>query len=108
MAGEPGHPGALVHGRRVDEVRGDLHARHEIALVDDLAVEGGEHFERIDPVDPLELGDPDVEHARERSEQVHPALGRSADRQARPGDGRGQAERRIVLVELAGLRHQDA
>ena len=85
----------------------DLHAGHEVALVDDLAIERGEHLERIDPVDPLELGDPDVEHARKRGQQVHPALGRSTDRQARTGDGRGQAQRGIVLVEFAGLGDED-
>ena len=36
--------------RRFDQVRRDLHARYEIATLDDLAVEDGEDLERIEPL----------------------------------------------------------
>ena len=39
----------------VDDVRRDLHAGHEVAALDDLAVEDREHLERVEPVEPLEL-----------------------------------------------------
>ena len=52
----PATPRPGVHGRRVDEVRRDLDARDEVARPDDLAVERGEHLERVDPVDALQFG----------------------------------------------------
>ena len=96
-----------IHGRGVDEVRRDLHAGDEIARLDDLAVERGEDLERVDPVEPLELGDPDVEDAGGLGEQVDPALGRAAHGQPGARHGRRQAEGRIVLVELPGLGDED-
>ena len=58
---------------------------------DDLAIEDREHLERIDPVEPLEIGDPDVEHAVGCGDQVDPALGRAAD--VRPGPATAAASR---------------
>ena len=84
-----------------------LDASDEIAASDDLAVEGGEDLERVDPVDPLELGDPDVEDAGRVGDQVDPALGRAADRQSGARHGRGEAEGRVILVQLAGLGDED-
>ena len=104
LAAEPGDPRAGVDDRRLDEVRRDLDARDEVAALDDLAVEDREHLERIEPVEPLELGDPDVDDAVGRGDQVEPALVRAADVEARPGDRLRQAERRLVLVELAAAR----
>ena len=79
---------AGVDDRRLDDVRRDLDARHEVAALDDLAVEDREDLERVEPVEPLELRDPDVDDARRRGQQVHPALVRAADLEARAGDGR--------------------
>ena len=75
---------------------------------DDLAVERGEHLERVDPVDALELGDADVQDAGRLGDQVDPALDRAARGQARPGDRGRQPERGVVLVELARLGDEDA
>ena len=44
---------------------------------DDLAVEDGEDLERVDPVEPLEVGDPDVDDAVD--------LGQQVDAGSRPG-----------------------
>ena len=88
------------------ELRGDLHARHEVAGPDDLAVVDGEHLERIDPVQTLERADPDPDDSSHRGVQVDPALGRSAQLEARTGHGGGQAQGGLVLVEIAGLRDE--
>ena len=104
MAPEAGEPRPGVDRRGVDEVRRDLDARDEVARRDDLAVEHGEDLERVDPVDPLQVGDADVQDARRLGEQVDPALGRPADGQAGPGDGGGEPEGGVVLVELARPR----
>ena len=101
-------PGTLVHGRRIHEVRRDLDAGHEVALVHDLAIERGEDLEGIDPVDAFQFGDAHVEHTRNGRHEVHPALGRTPDGQARTGDSRGQAQGRVILVEFAGLGDDDA
>ena len=85
----------------------DLDTRHEVALLDDLAVERGEDLERIDAVEPLELRDTHVEDAGRLRAQVDPALDGSPDRQPRTGDGRGEAHRGVILVQLPGFRHED-
>ena len=85
VAAEARHSRALVDPGGVDDVRRDLDARDEIAARHDLAVEGGEDLERVDPVEPLEVGDPDVEDARGLGQEVHPALRRAAlDRRLGP------------------------
>ena len=56
-AAEIREPGAGIDRGRVHQVRRDLDTRDEVALLHDLAVERGEDLERIDPVEPLELGD---------------------------------------------------
>ena len=109
LAAEAGHARALVDDRRLDDVRRDLDARHEIARLDDLAVEDGEHLERIDPVEPLEVGDPDV-HARpgaRRAGRPGSGPGRATVRPG-PATAVGEPERGLVLVELAGLGDEDA
>ena len=98
---------ALVDDRGLDDVGRDLDARDEVAALDDLAVEDREHLERIEPVQPLELGDPDVDDARRRGDEVDPALVRAADVEARAGHGPREADRGVVLVELAGLGDED-
>ena len=80
---------------RLDDVRRDLDARDEVAALDDLAVEDREHLERVEPVEPLELGDPDVDDA------VAPP------RRGRPGSGSGRGRRgpaRRPLGRAAGRR----
>ncbi len=85
---------------------GDLDAGDQVAGPDHLAVEQGEDLHRVDPVESLDEGAPNVDHAVHRGEQVHPALGRAARRQARSGDGRRESERRLVLVEVARLHDE--
>ena len=93
-----------VDDRRLDEVGRDLDARDEVAAPDDLAVEGREDLERVDPVEALEVGDPDVERRRPTSASRSTRLWAGPrDRQPRPGDGRRQTQRRLVLVQLARL-----
>ena len=103
---EAGQPRTRVDDGRLDQVRRDLDARDELAARDDLAVEGGEHLERVDPVDALEGRDPDVEHAVDGGDEIDPALGRATDRQSRPGDRGREAQARLVLVELVGTRDE--
>ena len=79
----------------------------EVALLDDLAVERGEDLERIDAVEPLELGDAHVEDAGSLRAQVDPALDGGADRQPRTRHGRRETHRGVVLVQLPGFRHED-
>ena len=105
---KPGEPRTLVDRGRLDEVRRDLDARDEVAPFDDLAVEHGEDLERVDPVEPLELGDADVEHAGGVGDEVDPALDRTALGQPGSGHGGGKTEGGLVLVELARLRDEDA
>ena len=75
----------------------------------DLAVEGGEDLERVDPVEPLEVGDPDVERRRRPRRGGRPgsATGRAGSRPG-PGHRRRQPERGLVLVQLARLGDEDA
>ena len=107
VTAEAGQPGALVDDGRLDQVRRDLDARHEVAARDDLAIEGGEDLQRVDPVDAFEVGDPDVEDAVGLGDEIDPALRRATDGQSGSGDGRGETQRRVVLVELAGLGNED-
>ena len=93
--------------RARDHVRRDLDARDDIAGRHDRAVEPGEDLERIDPVEPLELGGPDVEDPVVRRQQVDPALDGPAPAQTRARDGIRQPERRVVLVQIAGLEDDD-
>ena len=99
-------PLGTVDRRARDHVRRDLDARDEVAGRDHLAVEHREHLERVDPIDAFDERRPDVDDAGGRGDQVHPAFGRSADDQARSGDGRGQPLGGLVLVDVAGL-HDD-
>ena len=103
---KPAKSSRRIDDAGVDDVRRDLDARHEIALLDDLAVEDREDLERIEPVDPLQLGDEHRDDAVARGDQVEPALVRAADVEIRPGDGLCEADRGVVLVQLAGLRHR--
>ncbi len=105
---KPASRAPRIDGGRVDEVRRHLHARHEIAAGDDLTVEPGEHLERVDPIQPLEIADPDIEDAVRLGDEVDPALSRAARDEPRPGDGCGQADGRLVLVEFACLRDEEA
>ena len=75
----------------VDDVRRHLDARDEVAALDDLAVEDREHLERVEPVEPLELGDANVDDARRRGDEVDPALVRAAA--SRPGPATAVASR---------------
>ena len=58
----------------------------------------------IEPVDPLELGDPDRDDPIGRRDQVEPALIGAAHLEARSGDRLGEAQRRLVLVQLVRRR----
>ena len=107
LAPDPGDPRGRLDDRGVHDVRCDLHARYEVAAGHDLAVEDREHLERIEPVDALELRDEDVDDAVGGGHEVEAALVRAADVQVRAGDGTGQPQRRVVLVQLAGLDHED-
>src|SRR5262245_11240241 len=86
----------------------DLDARDEVALLDDLAVEHREDLERVEAVEPFELGDEDVDDARGRGDEVEPALVRAADVEVRAGDGASQPDRGVVLVKLSRLDDDDA
>ena len=66
-----------------------------------------EDLERVQPVEPLELRDPDVDDTGGRGDEVQTALIRAADIQAGAGDGLGQADGGLVLVEFAGLGDED-
>ena len=87
----------------LNEVRRDLHARHEIARRDDLAVEDREDLEWIDPVEPLQVGDADVDHPGHRGDQIDPALRRSPHHQPGSADSPRQADGGLVLVKFARL-----
>ena len=101
-------PASTIAG--VDDVRRDLDARDEIARRDDLAVERGEDLERVDPVEPLELRDPDVEDARRAAARRSTRLWfgpRTVEARARRRPSASRM-RRLVLVELAGLGDEHA
>ena len=98
---------ATSDDRLGDDVRGDLDARDEIARADDLAVEHGEHFERIDPVQALQGGDPDADDAVGGGQQVDATLVRAAQGRARAGDRSGETAARFVLVQVAGFHDED-
>ena len=89
-----------------DELGRHLHAGHEVAGPDDLAVVDREHLQGIDPVQALQRRDPDAHDAVDGREQVDPALGRSADLETGTGDGGRETEARLVLVEIARLRDE--
>ncbi len=77
--------------------------------VDHLPVERGEDLERVDPVEALEVGDPDVERRPAASASRSTRLcDRAALGQVRAGHRGRQPERGLVLVELAGLGDEDA
>ena len=107
VAAEAGQPCPGVDRGGIDHVRRDLDARDEVAGLDDLAVERGEDLERVDPVEPFELRDPDVEDARRLGDQVDPALVRAANGQPGTGHGGGETKRSVILVQLPGFRHED-
>ena len=88
-------------------MRRNFDARDEVARLDDLAVEDGEDLERIDPIQPLQLGDADVGDPRGFGDQVDPALCGPANDQTRTGDRCGKAMRGFVLVEIVGIEEQD-
>ena len=104
LAAEPGDPRTGLDHAGIDEVRRDLDARDEVAALDDLTVEDREHLERVEPVDPFELGDPHGDDAIDRRDQVEPALVRAADVEPGPGDRLGQPQRGLVLVQLVAAR----
>ena len=108
VAAEAGQPGARIDRRRVDEVRRHLDARDEIAAGDDLPVEPGEHLERVDAVEPFEIADPNVEDTIRLGDEVDATLGRPPRDEPRAGDGRGEADGRLVLVQFACLRNEEA
>ena len=85
----------------------DLDAGDEIPGIDDLAVEDREDLQRVNPVEPLEFGDPDVDDARRGCDEIDSTLGRPPDDQPRPGDRGRKAQSRVVLVELAGFRYEN-
>jgi hypothetical protein len=107
MAAETGQPGAGIHRRSIHEVRRDLDAPDQIAGLDDLAIERGEDLERIDAVEPLEIGDPDVEHARSRGQQVDPTLDRAVHGQPGTCHGGRETDGGVVLVQLARFGDED-
>ncbi len=80
---------------------------HEIARLHDLPVEHREDLERIEPVEPLELGDLDVDHARGRGDEVEAALVGPTHVEVRARNGLREADGGLVLVQLAGLGHDD-
>ena len=86
--------------RRLDDVRRDLDAGHQLAGAHDGAVERGEHLQRVDPVQQLQHPRPDVQHAVRCGQQVHAALVRAAGRQAPAGDGGRQTGGSLVLVQF--------
>ena len=105
-AAGPGDCLAAPDDRLRDELRGDLHARHEVARPDDLAVVDRERLEWVDPVEALQRRDPDAHDTVHGGQQVDPALGRPAQGDSRTGDGRGEPEGGLVLVEVARLRDE--
>ncbi len=107
MGAEVGDPHALVDDRRLDDVGRHLDARHEVPGLDDLAVEHREDLERVEAVEPLELGDAHVDDAGLRGHQVDPALDRTARVESGSADRLGQAHGRLVLVQLAGVGEDD-
>jgi hypothetical protein len=88
-------------------VRCDLEAADECPGGDDGSIDGREQFERVDPVQPLELGDTHVQHAVLDSHEVDPALDRPA--KLDPGTGRspGKGQRRVVFVDVTSLEDDD-
>ena len=88
----PGHGLPGRDGGRRDDVRRDLDRCHQLPRRDDRPIERGEHLERVDPVEPLDLAHADVEDAGDGRDQVDAALVRSAllearDRARRPRAG---------------------
>ena len=108
VAAEARHSRALVDRAASTTCGATLTLATRSPRADDLAVEGREDLERVDPVEALEVGDPDVEHAGGLGQEVDPALRRTARIEAGPGHRRRQPERGIVLVELARLDDEDA
>ncbi len=93
-------------GRR-DEVRTRLDACHQRTRGHELPVEQREDAEPVDPVQSLEGSHPDAEGTRSHGVQVDPRLVRSANLEARTGDGAGQDDRGVILVNVAGLGNQE-
>ncbi len=87
-------------------MRRDLDARDEIALLDDLTVVDGEHLERVEPVDPLELGDPDRDDTGCSGDQVEATLVGPAHVEPLARDDLGEAQRCLVLMQFIPGRDQ--
>ena len=97
---------ALQHGSG-NRVRAHLHARHELAGLDGLAVVQAEHQERVDPVEPLDRGRPNPKDTVGGREQIDPAAGRAAQLDAGSRDRAGEPERRVILVDVVGVEDQE-
>ena len=67
----------------------------------------GEDLERIDPVEPLQLGDADVDHPARQPQPGRPGSRRTPHHQPGSADGPRESDGGLVLVELAGLRDED-
>ena len=92
---------------RGDQVRARLDARDERSRGHELPVEQREDAEPVDPVQLLQAHRTDADGTRTDGVQVDPRLVGSADLQARPGHGDRQADRRVVLVDVAVLGDQE-
>ncbi len=106
LAAEGGQAGRGVDDPGVDDVGRDLDARHEVALLDDLAVEDREDLERVQSIDALELRDEHRDDAGRGGNEIETALVRPASVEIRAGDGLGQADRGVVLVQFPGLHDE--
>ena len=97
--------GPLEDSRR-DQVGRDLGAGDQLTGGDHLAIEQAEDLDQVDPIQPLEQPDPDMDDATGRGQQVDPALGRTAPGEAPAGNGCRQSQRRVVLVDVAAVGHE--
>ena len=107
LAAETRDPRTGLDDRGIDDVRGHLHAGHQVARLHGLTIEDREQLQRIEAVQPLELGNLDVDHPGNRRDEVEAALVRSAHVQVGAGHRLREADRGVILVELARLRDDD-
>ena len=87
-------------------MRRDLHAGHEHPPLDDLAVERREHLKRVDAVEALQFGDSNVQDTTRGGHQIDPTLRGASPLQVRSGHSVGQAQRSVILVQIACLRDE--
>ena len=104
---KPGDPCGRLDDRRVHDVRRDLDARYEVACATIWPSKTVNTSSGSSRLMRSSSGDEDVDDAVGRGHEVEAALVRAADVQVRAGDRTGQPQRRIVLVQLAGLDHED-